>query len=912
METVSNKASVNEKKIISCDGISCRAERDPIDRDVQKLLHFLGQQTGCERAYIFEMEDSDTYSITYEWCAAGITPQKAALQREDRNTIDWWFSAFERDEPIVILDREDIKEVHPLSYTLFKLSNAYALFAVPLTVQKKLVGFIGVDNPAPKTPDTILPLLRFVSRLVVRDLQTRSLLKEFQQMSFCDQLTGALNRYALQRDLAYAMTWDSVGILYCDISSLKKINDTESHAAGDKIIRDCNDILAYSFPECPTYRTGGDEFLVLCPDISQEQFLSKVAIYIEQQEKCQTHIAWGIQWTDSFTDIHQQIAAAEKKMYKNKAAYYTQRQGPGKPPQDRRRNTAAAIPYEIGRNKMLAEFLQENYFDIRLFLDAIGRNDLFVYFGDMQRSCFYVSDAMRDVVGFPSNIIVDLLTIWETAIATPEDLKLYRQDLSEIQAHRREFHDLRYRIRDKAGNEFWINCYGKLLWDKQRDQLLFFAGTVTKIEFEFIVDPITDFLREHGALVKLKEIQQVKRRIRCIGFCLHHFHDINQLHGRQVANDLLKSIANALTKQWSESLIFFRLDGMRFLALMSPDAPEDPQNVIRALRSIIEALYAEYELPVQKSCSFAFMPEPSAAAQPHDILAEMNNLLNMAKDDPLQEFVTHSSQNLEMRLTRSRMMLEANCNVKRRFENFRIVIQPVVSNAPGFPVTSGECLLRWNFEGKPVSPAVFIPILESSDQINPVGKWVFERAVLNCKRLLEHRPDFRLNFNVSYPQILDSGFLPFIKKTLEKWNLPGEHLVMEMTETHYNENPKRLTEFIQGCRELGMLVALDDFGTGYSSLELLMKYPSDIIKLDRSLMKVMADSSKSNDFITSIVYACHKFGKRVCVEGVETEEELNMVLEAGCDMVQGFYFHRPLEVPDFYALIAAKNLESRP
>ena len=101
-----------------------------------------------------------------------------------------------------------------------------------------------------------------------------------------------------------------------------------------------------------------------------------------------------------------------------------------------------------------------------------------------------------------------------------------------------------------------------------------------------------------------------------------------------------------------------------------------------------------------------------------------------------------------------------------------------------------------------------------------------------------------------------------------------------------------------------MRVALDDFGVGYSSLDLLLQYHSDIVKLDRSLVQRMSASEKSNDFITSIVYACHKFGKTVCVEGVETKEEARLVSEAGCDVIQGYYFYKPMEVSQVYELLS--------
>lgn len=897
----------------SLDWLHPLMEVEASDDGINALLRMLGEKVESDRSYIFEVNEKGNCDNTYEWCAAGVSIQQEILQDEAYETIRWWFEEFEKGNALIIESLEDIQKEHPMAYALLKLQNIHSLIVVPLHRDGKVFGFIGVDNPATLSIKANVPILFFVANIAERVLHMRDLIQHMQRMSYRDQLTDALNRHALEQDLGQAATWETLGIVYCDVSELKLVNDTLGHLAGDQMLRACSEMLQKVFLEHQIYRIGGDEFLVLCPDIREEAFHKLIENFSHLRDKSEYHLAVGHHWTKQIgDDPHKAILVAEKAMYKDKAAYYTQ-SAPllGHKAVDRRRSGTSRVgggllPH-IGKNCELERFLSENFFDLSVFLDAIAHNDLYVYFGDLQRRCFYISDEMRDTFGFESNIALDLLKVWEKFIPQPEDLELYRQDMLDIQQTKRELHDLRYRVKDKDGKEFWVHCCGKILWDENKEKTLFFAGTVTKIEYEFIVDPITDFLREHGAIVKLRELQQMHRQISCIGFRLHHFQEINELRGRQTANEMLKDVANTLVKLWGETLIFFRLDGLRFIALVPPESAETLPVIALNMKKRIEKLYADYGLPMHRSCSLALMTEAAADATPQDILAEMNNLLDLAKDNPLQDFVVHSSQNLENRRIRSRMILAANRDVKRSFENFRMVIQPVVSMVDGYPITSGECLLRWKFEGQDISPAIFIPLLERGDQIIPIGKWVFEQAVRNCKRLATYQSNFYLNFNVSYPQILDEDFLPFMKRTLKKWDADGRHLVMEMTETHYNENPKKLTDFIDGCREMGMLIALDDFGTGYSSLELLMKYPSDIVKLDRSLMKEMTDSRRSNDFITSIVYACHKFGKKVCVEGVETGRELAIVRAAGCDMVQGFHFYRPMELPEFYALLAGRS-----
>ena len=551
---------------------------------------------------------------------------------------------------------------------------------------------------------------------------------------------------------------------------------------------------------------------------------------------------------------------------------------------------------------VLSTFLRENLFDFPSFLDSIERADQYIYFGDMQTNLFYINDKMLDTFAFKSNIVKDLLTKWENRIRRPDDLATYKADIADIIESKRDIHDLRYRVTDRTGNEFWIRCCGILKWDPAHEKPLFFSGSIARLALDFVVDPITGFAREKGAELKLQELQKEHSSLSLIGFRLNNFREINELHGRNHSDALLKDIAAGLTNRFHDNLLIYRLDGLRFLAILSPNITEDPRTILDFISLTVRNLYAIYGLAVQTPSSLALMEGIPSDTPCSEIIANMLSLLDLAKEAQDEPYILFSPQNLETRKNLSRFLLAINEDVEHGCANFRTVIQPTVA-ADGFGIVSGELLCRWSHEGTNISPGIFIPILERSQQIRAVGRWIFEQAVIHVKRIRRTNPDFSLSFNVSYYQVLDPDFLPFMRQTLTRHDMDGRNLIAELTETNYNESPATLQSFIEACRDLDIRLALDDFGTGYSSLELLLKHPSDIVKLDRSLMKEMAYSKNSSDFISSIVYSCHKFGKKVCVEGVETEQELKTVLEAGCDYIQGFYFHRPMEIPDFFNLL---------
>ena len=211
------------------------------------------------------------------------------------------------------------------------------------------------------------------------------------------------------------------------------------------------------------------------------------------------------------------------------------------------------------------------------------------------------------------------------------------------------------------------------------------------------------------------------------------------------------------------------------------------------------------------------------------------------------------------------------------------------------------------FEGQDISPAVFIPILEKHGLIQKVGRWVFGQAAAACVRLRRCNPSLYLTFNVSLHQLNDHLLLPCMEETLEKYGLPEGSLVAEITESAMDEQPQRLEAFITAAHKLGLNIALDDFGSGYSSMRMLLQYPTNIIKLDRSLVTEVTESEAKMHFIQSIVYACHRFGKTVCIEGVEDAEQNEIIRNMGCDVIQGYYYYRPMEIDEFSDTLSRKD-----
>lgn len=875
------------------------------EESIEQLMVYIANVFGCDRAYIFEIKEKIYASNTYEWCAESVIPQKELLQNVPLSSIDWWMDLFAENQVTVIENLENIRNLYPESYAVLKPQNITSLVAGPIKADGQIIGFLGVDNPDKQRMPLVEPFLNVIGYFVSSLLRRRDLLDRLNELSYHDQLTGALNRNALA-EYYNQMPMKTVGVVYCDITGLKSVNDSLGHAAGDRMICHCYEMIKNSIKSEKIYRTGGDEFIALCPDCSEKEFRNMVSDLQESIQRDEHHMALGYAWCDdSVLNLEDTIAQADKVMYEDKRIYYqkySQKFGV-------ERRQSRRIPKGDGFMNPSAssfqKFLDMAYCNAEAFFNSISEDNRssYFYFGDMQKNLFYISDNMRDDFGFQDNIVADLLALWAKRISTPELREIYWRDIFDMQEKKRVIHDLQYRVRDVKGNHKWIRCYGHMLWNEERSLPLFFSGRISCQDSQFVVDPITTLPRENASFGELNRLRMDRLKTRIIGFALNGVTELNSTKGRPYGNRLLRKVVDALMDNLSSKASFYRLEGARCMAVIDPAyAQEDCEDLVSQIRDIIKSCYVGMEIPIPNVCSFGLMEYPCENLMPEDVVETIQSLIRLAKQEPEQNYIDYSEGNIQRIKESSNMMLKLGEDIMHNMRNFRIMVQPIVS-AEDKRILGGEVLLRWNFMGEDVSPEIFIPYLEKDNNIHLVGRWVFEQAVCTCVRIHVYDPNFFLTFNISLYQLSDDGLLAFMDETLKKYNLDGSRLVAELTESCLDERPEKLIHFADECQKMGIRIALDDFGSGYSSLRMMLQYPSSIIKIDRSLIHEVMDSKEKMSFMRSIIFACHQFGKIVCIEGIEKEEQNKIVVDLGCDMLQGFFYYRPMELGDIYPLL---------
>jgi EAL domain-containing protein (putative c-di-GMP-specific phosphodiesterase class I) len=208
-----------------------------------------------------------------------------------------------------------------------------------------------------------------------------------------------------------------------------------------------------------------------------------------------------------------------------------------------------------------------------------------------------------------------------------------------------------------------------------------------------------------------------------------------------------------------------------------------------------------------------------------------------------------------------------------------------------------EALVRWrNSEGKLIPPDRFISVAEETGLIVPMGMWIANRACQDFaiwKKSFDDTDDCSISINVSKLQLLESTFLQDLTRICDDAGLEPRHVNIEITETAVTNSPDQIICTLLELREKGFSIHMDDFGTGQSSLSFLHRFPIDVLKIDRSFVAAMVDNSENATIIEAIITLAQNLGKEITAEGIETESQMNRLIDMNCEYGQGYFFAKP-------------------
>lgn len=403
---------------------------------------------------------------------------------------------------------------------------------------------------------------------------------------------------------------------------------------------------------------------------------------------------------------------------------------------------------------------------------------------------------------------------------------------------------------------------------------------------------------------EIKKANRASRPLVLMLLDLDRFKEVNDTLGHDMGDVLLKETAHRLNDCIRESDTVARLGGDEFTIILSE--LDDSSSVDRVAQKVLQKLSEPFMLGNEVtyvSASIGITLYPEDATEMEALLKNADQAMYSAKSMGRNRYSYFTPSMQHKAQARMRM---ANDLRKALGDNqLWIAYQPIVELATGI-IHKAEALLRWQHPQLGlISPAEFIPIAEDTGLINSIGDWVFRESSRQVKRwrTLLH-PEFQISVNKSPVQFHSEKTHLAWYDYLEQLGLPGQSIAVEITEGLLLEADtlvsKRLLEF----RDAGMQVSLDDFGTGYSALSYLKKFKIDYIKIDQSFTRNLADGSDDLVLCEAIIMMAHKLNMKVIAEGVETLEQRDLLIAAGCDYGQGYFFSRPVRANEFESLLS--------
>ncbi len=423
---------------------------------------------------------------------------------------------------------------------------------------------------------------------------------------------------------------------------------------------------------------------------------------------------------------------------------------------------------------------------------------------------------------------------------------------------------------------------------------------ITKVAYE-------DTLTGYGTWGKFEKdaeylLSQNYRKFAFVSFDIDKFKAINDMFGHEEGNRILKQIADIVNRNLNNHETFSRINSDNFYLLLVYKSDED---MVDRIKKIIYAL--EYEItnfaPV---ISFGIYKINDTRLS----IRKMGDLADIAKRTvKYGERSAYAFYNEEMLLEiREEKHIENEMQNALDSHEFCVYYQPKVSLGETPYLMGAEALVRWVKNDTVVSPAKFIPLFERNGFIVKLDYYVMEQVCYAMKtwESLGYK-DIMVSVNMSRVHLSDPAFPDTLKSICDDYAIPTSRIEIEITESAAYESLEVLTKVFEKLKSLGFHISIDDFGSGYSSLNMLKDLPADVLKIDRAFLTESVNNKRANDIIAYVIKMARSLGMNTICEGVESDEQINLLKKLDCDMVQGYYYARPMAIHGFEEILKEKH-----
>lgn len=421
---------------------------------------------------------------------------------------------------------------------------------------------------------------------------------------------------------------------------------------------------------------------------------------------------------------------------------------------------------------------------------------------------------------------------------------------------------------------------------------------LSKADKRAVTDFLTGLRNRRGFVTLLENSIREKKHFHVIYFEIENFRTINDNLGHKYGDLALKTVADKLREVENEDNVYVsRIGGAEFAAVVfgSIDPESFATKVIEKMGTSITNVDDDFDIRLTLSIYSGISTFPDDSTNSDDLLKYADIAVFNARLGHSKNRICFFNNEMKERFFRQ-IELERIVKESLLKDYFYLVYQPQYEikekKLRGF-----ETLIRLRLpDGTMISPGEFIPVVEKTELINRIDSYVLRRALKEAKQMVELRnKDITISINVSAKNISSNGFVDEVTNALKSSGFPPECLEIEITEYSFAEDREITIENVTRLRKLGIQIALDDFGTGYTSLSQVMHLPISLLKIDKSLIDDIENNQVNREFVDAIIYMGHLMNCEVISEGVESDEQLGLLMDHECDFIQGFVWGKPLE-----------------
>jgi diguanylate cyclase (GGDEF)-like protein/PAS domain S-box-containing protein len=552
---------------------------------------------------------------------------------------------------------------------------------------------------------------------------------------------------------------------------------------------------------------------------------------------------------------------------------------------------------------------------IRTLLQAVEQSPVSVLMTDTQGAIEYVNQAFEQVTGYTAAEILGKNPRILKSENTPPS---YFQELWKAMAEGRSWQG-ELQNRKKDGTLFWERAHIAPVLDEASNITHYLAVkediTLQKQQEEKIIhqanyDSLTDLPNRFLTLDRLSQLikeAQRKGSLAAVLFLdLDDFKKINDSMSHEAGDKLLIQAAKRLQASVRIDDTVSRLGGDEFIVLLGNlSALEEVYPIAEKLLSSFRKPFLLDGRELVLTASIGISIYPNDGDNPAELLRNADMAMYHSKEQGRNTY-NYFTPAMNRGISR-RLQLEEHLQGALERNEFKLHFQPILDTVTR-DIVAVEALLRWdNPTLGEVRPDEFIPIMEQTGQIVPIGYYVIREALSQIKTWNKNLTRiFKVAINISPRQFRDPNFSHAIEGLLHEFALPNTAIELEVTEGVLMSGNAYIDETLKSLNNLGIGIIMDDFGTGYSSLSYLRNYPFEALKIDRSFVSDITIDPADRELVNAIIAMAQGLGLRVVAEGVETEEQFSLLAKQNCEMVQGYLFSRPVSADKITRIIKKK------